>query len=46
MKIYPLPEASLPFPGEGWLDNSMNVFRHAGFRYCDPWKMRAEPEPG
>ncbi len=29
MKTYHLPEASLLFPGEGWLDNSMNVFRHS-----------------
>ncbi|EMA5682103.1 DcrB-related protein [Salmonella enterica] len=28
MKEYTLQEAVLPFPGEEWQDNSMNVFRH------------------
>lgn len=28
IKEYTLQEAVLPFPGEAWQDNSMNVFRH------------------
>lgn len=28
IKDYTLHEAVLPFPGEEWQDNSMNVFRH------------------
>ncbi|MDU2941968.1 MAG: DcrB-related protein [Enterobacteriaceae bacterium] len=28
MENYTLPEVILPFPGENWLDKSMNIFRH------------------